>query len=348
VVGDAHRHALRLDALGDRQLLGRVEDREVDVAGIVELEGPVLAHGDAEQARAGPSGPLADMGQRPARHLQPHGLGQGGVQGRVGEAGQGAGHRVQVPDPAQVAQGGQQVQVGLQLAHRRRAVSKSGSAPTASAAARIRPGAPSGSPSRIDGSRLAVAPRQAGQVGRGGKHRRQGGPGGLDQGAASPTRRVIVSCARSAALGSTDGAAGGEAFEQASHGGNPMIALASRLVRIDQELACDATVVALRGDIRADYAKALMKAQMGVSVSPLACGWATHPLILRVSLLNHREPGLARDVTGFLSITFLAVAAMAIVWSVAPRGPDFRDLKPGLAAQINPYTGAIVWVKVDN
>jgi beta-lactamase regulating signal transducer with metallopeptidase domain len=129
---------------------------------------------------------------------------------------------------------------------------------------------------------------------------------------------------------------------------NPMIALASRLVRIDQELACDATVVALRGDIRADYAKALMKAQMGVSVSPLACGWATHPLILRVSLLNHREPGLARDVTGFLSITFLAVAAMAIVWSVAPRGPDFRDLKPGLAAQINPYTGAIVWVKVDN
>ncbi len=128
---------------------------------------------------------------------------------------------------------------------------------------------------------------------------------------------------------------------------NPMIALASHLVRIDQELACDATVVALRGDIRADYAKALMKAQMSVSVSPLSCGWATHPLILRVSLLNRREPSLARDIAGFLTMTFLTVATMALVWSIAPRGPDANDLRPGLAAQMDPYTGAIVWVQAD-
>jgi len=128
---------------------------------------------------------------------------------------------------------------------------------------------------------------------------------------------------------------------------NPMIYLASRLVRIDQELACDATVVALRGDIRADYAKALMKAQMSVSVSPLSCGWATHPLILRVSLLNRREPSLARDIAGFLTMTFLAVATMALVWSIAPRGPDADDLRPGMAAQMDPYTGAITWVQAE-
>jgi beta-lactamase regulating signal transducer with metallopeptidase domain len=126
---------------------------------------------------------------------------------------------------------------------------------------------------------------------------------------------------------------------------NPMIAIAQHYVRIDQELACDATVVALRSDIRADYAKALMKAQLSVSVSPLACGWATHPLILRVSLLNRREPSLARDVTGFLTVTFLAVVAMALVWSIAPRGPDARDLHPGLAPQMDPYTGVIVWAR---
>ncbi|USQ94773.1 M56 family metallopeptidase [Caulobacter sp. RL271] len=125
---------------------------------------------------------------------------------------------------------------------------------------------------------------------------------------------------------------------------NPMIALASRLVRIDQELACDATVVALRSDIRADYAKALMKAQMSVSTSPLACGWATHPLILRVSLLNRREPSLHRDIAGFLTMTFLAIMAMVIVWSVSPRGPDFKDLRPGLAAQMDD-NGAIFWVQ---
>lgn len=126
---------------------------------------------------------------------------------------------------------------------------------------------------------------------------------------------------------------------------NPMIYLASRLVRIDQELACDATVVALRSDIRADYAKALMKAQLSVATSPLACGWATHPLILRVSLLNRREPSLHRDIAGFLTMTFLAIMAMVIVWSVSPRGPDFRDLRPGMAAQMDPYTGAITWVQ---
>lgn len=128
---------------------------------------------------------------------------------------------------------------------------------------------------------------------------------------------------------------------------NPMICLASRLVRIDQELACDATVVALRGDIRADYAKALMKAQMGVQASPLACGWATHPLILRVSLLSRREPSLHRDIAGFLTMTFLAIMAMVIVWSVSPRGPDAGDLRPGLAAQMDPYTGAITWVQAE-
>lgn len=128
---------------------------------------------------------------------------------------------------------------------------------------------------------------------------------------------------------------------------NPMIALASRLVRIDQELACDATVVALRGDIRADYARALMKAQMSAQVSPLACGWATHPLILRVSLLNQREPSLKRDVMGFLTMTFLAVAAMAIVWSVAPRGPEYRELRLGPAPQLDPYTGAITWAPAE-
>ena len=128
---------------------------------------------------------------------------------------------------------------------------------------------------------------------------------------------------------------------------NPLIALATHLIRIDQELACDATVVALRSDIRADYAKALMKAQMGAAVSPLACGWATHPLILRVSLLNRREPTLARDVAGFLTVTFLAVAAMAIVWSVAPRGPAAGDLSLGMAAKIDPVTGAITWIKAE-
>jgi hypothetical protein len=94
VVGDPHRHGLGFDAVGDLQLLGRVEDREVDVAGIVQLERAVLAHCDAEQARRGAFFTLTDVRERTAIDLLPDRLGQGGAQGRVGEPGQGAGHLV--------------------------------------------------------------------------------------------------------------------------------------------------------------------------------------------------------------------------------------------------------------
>jgi beta-lactamase regulating signal transducer with metallopeptidase domain len=107
---------------------------------------------------------------------------------------------------------------------------------------------------------------------------------------------------------------------------NPLIHIGARLARIDQELACDATVMALRRGIGGDYARTLLKAQMNARTSPLACGWTTHPLILRVSLLNRREPGLRREIAGFLSLTALGVGAFVAVWSLAPRGLDHYDL----------------------
>ena len=65
---------------------------------------------------------------------------------------------------------------------------------------------------------------------------------------------------------------------------------------------------------------------------------------LRTGGLKGARIGVARDVTGFLTMTFLAIAAMALVWSVAPRGPDYRDMPPTYAPQMDPYTGAITWV----
>lgn len=112
---------------------------------------------------------------------------------------------------------------------------------------------------------------------------------------------------------------------------NPLIHLGAAFTRIDQELACDATVLALRSNIRGDYAKALLKVQMARTPSPLACGWATHPLILRVSLLGRREPSRRREIAGFLTLMALAVVAFLAVWTVAPRGLDYRDLAPILS-----------------
>ena len=109
---------------------------------------------------------------------------------------------------------------------------------------------------------------------------------------------------------------------------NPMIHVGAAFLRIDQELACDATVLALRGDIRADYAKALLKVSMAGSSSPLACAWGTHPLILRVGFLGRAEPGRAREIAGFLALVLLAAATFVTVWSLAPRGFDPRVFAP--------------------
>lgn len=116
---------------------------------------------------------------------------------------------------------------------------------------------------------------------------------------------------------------------------NPLIQIGAAFARIDQELACDATVLALRRGIRADYAKALLKVQMTQATSPLACGWATHPLILRVSLLSRSEPSRRREMAGFGVLTALGVGAFLAVWTLAPRGLDHYQLTPVLVEGSN-------------
>ncbi|OYW29585.1 MAG: peptidase M56 [Caulobacter sp. 12-67-6] len=111
---------------------------------------------------------------------------------------------------------------------------------------------------------------------------------------------------------------------------NPLIHLGAAFTRIDQELACDATVLALKSDIRGDYAKALLKVSMFRTASPLACGWGTHPLILRVSFLKRSEPDRRREVAGFIGLIALSVATFMAVWSLAPRGFEPGALAPNL------------------
>ena len=64
------------------------------------------------------------------------------------------------------------------------------------------------------------------------------------------------------------------------------------------------------------------------STSPLACGWATHPLILRVGFVGRTEPSRRREIVGFLAVTVLALAAIVGVWMLAPRGFDQHAFAP--------------------
>lgn len=109
---------------------------------------------------------------------------------------------------------------------------------------------------------------------------------------------------------------------------NPAIHLGAALARVDQELACDATVLAVRGDIRADYARALLKVSHSGLASPLACGWGAHPLVLRVGFLTKAEPSFRRQVAGYACLPILALATFLGVWSQAPRGFDSLAMAP--------------------
>jgi beta-lactamase regulating signal transducer with metallopeptidase domain len=100
---------------------------------------------------------------------------------------------------------------------------------------------------------------------------------------------------------------------------NPLIHLGARWLRIDQELACDATAVA--GAIsRRTYAKALLKSQLVVTSLPLGCNWpgSQHPLIERISLLKRKPPGTARRVAG-VSLVVLAATSVGLgAWAAQP------------------------------
>lgn len=74
---------------------------------------------------------------------------------------------------------------------------------------------------------------------------------------------------------------------------NPLAHLAAFLLRLDQELACDAAVIMRRPHARGLYARTLLKTQLAAAPLPLGCYWPArgqHPLEVRIGLLKPR-PG---------------------------------------------------------
>ena len=104
---------------------------------------------------------------------------------------------------------------------------------------------------------------------------------------------------------------------------NPLVHIACRLMRTDQELACDAEVVRCHPDARRSYAAAMLKTQLSADEAPLACQWqSTHPLKERIMNLNRSTPHALR-LTGRLLIAAGMAAGSWAAWAAqqAPAGP---------------------------
>jgi beta-lactamase regulating signal transducer with metallopeptidase domain len=102
---------------------------------------------------------------------------------------------------------------------------------------------------------------------------------------------------------------------------NPLAHLAAACARMDQELACDAAVIARHPRRRRDYALTLLKAHAGDTGSPFACALAAgrrHPLEIRVAMLAKPRISVRRDVIGVFVVGALAVGLAVALWSLAP------------------------------
>ncbi|MFI4975702.1 MAG: M56 family metallopeptidase [Caulobacterales bacterium] len=105
---------------------------------------------------------------------------------------------------------------------------------------------------------------------------------------------------------------------------NPLVHLAVRTARFDQELACDDAVAHRRPKGLAAYARTLLKAQLASLALPLGCDWpapAPHPLEERIAALGAPRPSVKREVTGLLIVWAACVSIFASAWVAQPPSP---------------------------
>lgn len=104
---------------------------------------------------------------------------------------------------------------------------------------------------------------------------------------------------------------------------NPLVHLAAAVMRLDQELACDATVMATRSCARKTYAGALLKAGLTGGAAPLGCHWLTarHPIETRIGMLVAPAPSDARLTVGAWAAALLVATATWFTWAAKPPAP---------------------------
>jgi len=102
---------------------------------------------------------------------------------------------------------------------------------------------------------------------------------------------------------------------------NPLVHVGARLMRVDQEMACDAAVLSRNPSMRRVYAEALLKTQLINSPLPLGCYWPggmEHPLTRRVTMLKSKPPSGLRRAAGAGAILMASALAGWSAWAAQP------------------------------
>jgi beta-lactamase regulating signal transducer with metallopeptidase domain/lysophospholipase L1-like esterase len=104
---------------------------------------------------------------------------------------------------------------------------------------------------------------------------------------------------------------------------NPLAHVGAFYARADQELACDAAVIARFPGERRTYAQALLKTQTVHPSAPLGCAWpgpSSSLLRTRIRMLARRSPGRTRSAAGVVVVAALIASGGYGAWAVHAAG----------------------------
>ena len=102
---------------------------------------------------------------------------------------------------------------------------------------------------------------------------------------------------------------------------NPLVHLAANCIRADQELACDAAVIAARPAERRVYAQALLKTQIAPVFLPLGCTWPSRSagrLKQRIAMLSRPPLRRRAAIGGAAVVAILGAASGYAAWAQQP------------------------------
>jgi beta-lactamase regulating signal transducer with metallopeptidase domain len=114
---------------------------------------------------------------------------------------------------------------------------------------------------------------------------------------------------------------------------NPLMYWAAIRLRVDQDLACDASVLRSSGAGPLRYAQLLLKAQLADGPPlhvPMTCQWrSAHPLRERIVMLRHSYPGSARRRLGIALTVAVILAGTGLAWAAQPESSQSDELHVG-------------------
>ncbi|HEY6455999.1 MAG TPA: M56 family metallopeptidase [Steroidobacteraceae bacterium] len=104
---------------------------------------------------------------------------------------------------------------------------------------------------------------------------------------------------------------------------NPLMHVAARSFRFDQELACDAAVLVARRGARRSYANAMLKTHLTEDPLPIGCHWrSAQDLKERMRMVSRTAPNRRRRLIGGALTMLIAGVVAYTTWAAEPVAGD--------------------------